>query len=406
VTVRSAAWIAFAVGLVATVLLAVLWIPWHPYRGGTPPTPPASGYFSADEIQRATAYSHVARWLARSELVVTGLVSIALGLTPLRRVVTAWLRGWWWLRVVEAVVALTLVGRLVALPFEIALQHHARSWDLSRQPWGGWLADQAIGWAVTVVATAVAVIALLGCTRLFRRSWPLVAGGLAAALVVLFSFVYPVLVEPLTTQVSPLPAGELRTQILTIAAEEGVHVDDVLVADASRHTTTLNAYVDGFGPSRRIVLYDNLIHQLPEPEVLSVVAHELGHAKHDDVWHGTLIGAAAALMGAGALGLALGRRYDGLRDPRAVPALLALAAVVTALALPVENIMTRRIETRADVAALVTTRDEQAFDDLQVSLATTSLQDLTPPSLSQWWFGSHPTALQRIAVAGRVLGGQ
>jgi STE24 endopeptidase len=406
VSVRLAAWIAFVAGLVATTVLAAVLIPWHPSPGGTPATPPASDFFSATQIDRATVYSHAARWLARSELVVTGLVGIVLGLTPARRVVTAWLRGWWWLRVLEAVVALTLVGRLVALPFEIALQHRARVWGLSTQAWGGWLSDQVVGWLVTLVATALAVIALLGCTRLFRRSWPLVAGGLAAVLVLLFSFVYPVLVEPLTTHVTSLPAGDLRTQILRIADEEGVHVDDVLVTDASTRTTTLNAYVDGFGPSRRVVLYDNLVEELPRPEVLSVVAHELGHARHDDPLHGTLIGAAAALMAAGALGLMLGRRYDGLRDPRAVPALLALAAVASALALPVENLMSRRIETRADVAALTTTRDRQAFVDLQERLAVSSLQDLTPPGLSQWWFGSHPTALERIAVAEQVLGGQ
>ena len=73
-----------------------------------------------------------------------------------------------------------------------------------------------------------------------------------------------------------------------------MHVDDVLVADASRRTTTLNAYVSGFGSTRRVVLYDNLVDDVPEDQALSVVAHELAHAKHDDVLTGSLLGAAGA----------------------------------------------------------------------------------------------------------------
>ena len=74
-----------------------------------------------------------------------------------------------------------------------------------------------------------------------------VDSAVAAALVMLGSFVYPLLVEPLLNHFTPLPDGSLRTAVLHLADEEGVHVDDVLVADASRRTTTLNAYVSGFG---------------------------------------------------------------------------------------------------------------------------------------------------------------
>ena len=79
----------------------------------------------------------------------------------------------------------------------------------------------------------------------------------------------------------------------------------MLVADASRRTTSLNAYVTGFGSTRRVVLYDNTVDDLEQPEIESVVAHELGHARHDDVLLGTVLGACgAALRGrpAGAAG--------------------------------------------------------------------------------------------------------
>jgi len=402
VTRRS--WLVLGVGAVAFVVIAWLLIPWHPYPGGRLDLPAADSVFTQAQIDRATAYSHAARWLGRSELVVSVVVACVLGFTRVGRWVTARLPGPWPVRAVLAVVVVVVIGRLLTLPFAIAFQREERRYALSEQPWLPWLRDQGISAGISVVAAALAVLALMACTRRWRRSWPIVAGVVLAVLVVLGSFVYPVLVEPLFNHFESLPDGPLRTQVMALADKEGVHVDDVLVADASRRTTTLNAYVNGFGSTRRVVLYDTLVDSASRREVLSVVAHELGHAKHDDVAIGTALGAAGALVAVGLLGLLAGRRYDGLTDPAAVPLLLALFVLGSALATPVENVLSRQIETRADVEALVTTRDLDAFVDVQRQLDLRSLTDPTPPALSQWWFGSHPTSLQRIAIAHRVLG--
>ena len=183
-----------------------------------------------------------------------------------------------------------------------------------------------------------------------------------------------------------------------------MQVDDVLVADASRRTTTLNAYVSGFGGTRRVVLYDNLVRDVPQDQVLSVVAHELAHAKHDDVLTGSVLGAAGAAFGMGLLALALGlgqkSRRPGPADPAVVPRVLALVAIGALLSSPLQNAISRRIETRADVDAIRATGDPAAFVAVQRELAARSLADLTPPAWSQFWFGSHPTTRERIAIAG------
>ena len=140
-----------------------------------------------------------------------------------------------------------------------------------------------------------------------------------------------------------------------------------------------------------------------------IVAHELGHAKHDDVLTGTVLGALGAATGMGVLGLVLGRRrlldqagVDGLGDPRVVPLLLALAVVGSLLSSPVQNTISRAIEARADRAALEATGDPETFIAMQKQLALRSLSDPTPPRWSQFWFGSHPTTLQRIGLAEAV----
>jgi STE24 endopeptidase len=236
-----------------------------------------------------------------------------------------------------------------------------------------------------------------------------VAGTVLGALVMVGSFVYPVLVEPAFNQFTPLQHGPLRTEILQLADREHVDLHDVLVADASRRTTTLNAYVSGFGSTRRVVLYDNVVHDLPRAQILSIVAHELGHAHHNDVLVGSVLGGLGAALGVGLLGLAVAWLRDGpggMGDPTVVPLVLALVAIATLLSSPVNSGLSRLIETRADVASLHATRDPEAFVEVQRELDLHSLSD-DPPHWSHIWFGSHPTTLERIAIAeqlGRQMG--
>ena len=334
-------------------------------------------------------------------------MSCLLGFTSLGARLLGHRRLPWPVTVVGLVAVVLLVGRLATLPLGVAAaappgrlrtQHTGHAAD--------WLLDQARGLGVAVVGTSIALLVLVGCARRWRTWWPAIAAGISAGLVLAGSFVYPLLVEPLFNDFTSMPDGPLRSDILRLADEEGVAVDDVLVADASRRTTTLNAYVSGFGGTRRVVVYDNLVDSQPEDEVLSVVAHELAHAKHDDVLVGTALGAFGVVFGVGLLAALMGlpgvRRtagVSGMSDPRAVALVLALLAVGSLAASPVENGISRRIETRADVAALEVTEDPEAFIALQRALALRALADPSPPVWSQLWFGSHPTVLERVGLA-------
>jgi len=396
------------VGGVACIVLAAALVPWHPVPGGGPASLPAPDtVLQPAQLARAEDYAGPARLLGWGSLAVSMLVVCWLGFTRAGQRLVGWLPGWWWVRVVLGVAAVSLVGRLATLPFSVVSYRRRVEYGLSTQSWPDWVRDLAVSWAVNVVATSLLLLVVVGTARRWRTWWPAVAGGIAAVLVMLGSFVYPLVVEPLFNTFTPLPDGPLRTGVLRLAAAEGVHVDDVLEADASRRTTTLNAYVSGFGSTRRVVLYDNLVRDVPRDQVLSIVAHELGHARHDDVLTGSLLGAAGAVTGVGLLGLVLTLRRRGgsgngnrAEDPAVVPRVLALVAVAGLLASPAQNGISRRIETRADVDALLATGDPEAFIAVQRQLATRSLADLTSPAWSQFWFGSHPTTRERIAIAG------
>ena len=408
-TSRRWSTITVLVAGIAFVAVAAIYIPWHPVPGGTPSPVLASEVFTPAQIARANAYSDPARYLGWASLAVSLVVALFLGLTPVGRRLVARLPGWWWVRVLLAVAALAVVGRLATLPFAIIGHHRSVEYGLSTQDWSSWTTDLLKNLVLSIVISGLLLLVLVGCARRFPRAWPAVAGGLLGCLVMVGSFVYPVLVEPAFSSFTPLPDGPLRTQVLKLADEEHVHIDDVLVADASRRTTTLNAYVSGFGSTRRVVIYDNVIRDLPRAEILAIVAHELGHAHHNDVLVGSVLAALGTMAGIGLLGLALsfvGDGSGGMRDPTSVPLVVALVAIATLLSSPVNNGLSRLVETRADVASLEATRDPVAFENMQRELALHSLSD-DPPAWSQFWFGSHPTTLERIAIArqlGRRMG--
>jgi STE24 endopeptidase len=403
--------VALAVLLVGLALALVLGTPWHPLpvRGDRVPVDPTTD-FTAAEIARAKAYRAALRFPAYASLVLTLVVTVLLGLSPwgarLVEAVSAPLGGGWGWRVLLGGVAVTAVGRLVVLPLDAWAESVRRHYGLSTQTWGSWLVDVGKSYGVGLVITLVVLFGVFGLIRWSPQWWWGWGAAAGALLVVVVSFAYPVVIEPVFNNFTPLQDGPLRTSLLEMAERDGVPARDVLVADASRRTTALNAYVSGFGATRRIVVYDTLLEKASPDEVRLVVAHELGHAKRRDVLLGTLLGAVGSATLVCVLALAL--RSEGLLrragvgsagDPRALALVLAIVAVIAAVSGPVQVLVSRRIETRADVHALDLTRDPQTFVEMQRRLSVTNLSDPDPPPLVFGLFATHPTGPQRIALA-------
>ncbi|HZB22008.1 MAG TPA: M48 family metallopeptidase [Blastococcus sp.] len=408
---RAALITAVVLGIALVVVIAVA-TPWSPLpepAGGRSPIDPTAGLSTA-QLDRAEAFAAALRPASLASLLLGLLVAALLGLTRaggrIVRAVAAPLGGGWVWQVLLGVLALAVIGRLVTLPLSAYGEVVRHRYGLSTRSWGLWLRDVAVSTAIDAALTALGLLVLVLLARKLPRTWWAWAGAGAAGLVVVGSFLWPVLMEPAFNEFQPLAEGELRSDLLELAEENGTPVEDVLVSDASRRTTALNAYVSGFGSTRRIVLYDTVLDRLPDAQVESIVAHELGHVATDDVLTGTLIGALAAGAGVALLGWLISsprllRRAgaDGPGDPRVIPLVLFLMAVGTLVAIPVQNGVSRHVEARADVHALDLTRDPGAFAAMQRDLAGSNLNDPDPPAAWQWFFGSHPTVSQRLAMA-------
>lgn len=393
------------------VALAVIVVPWDAFAGLDVDHAPVDWQsdFTAAEQRRSAEYRSELRipsYLALAATVATALLVI------LTRVGTRVLRHRSLARVptlvaVALVAAATVLAfRSVTLPFAAWAESLRRAEEVSTRSWGAWTLDVGRAAGLELVVTVVLVLAFWLLWQRMGSRWWRVAVPLSAAGVAMASFFYPVVVEPVFNSFDELPAGQARDSVTRVAERMGVEVSDVVVADASRRTSTLNAYVSGLGASRRVVVYDTLLETMPPAEAEQVWAHELAHVASGDVARGTVLGMAGVSLGVGLVALAL--QLPGLRgrsgieapsDLTLIPAVVAMATLLGVVAVPVQAVASRHIEARADVVGLDATRDAPSFVAAQRSLALAALQDVDPPAVSRVLFATHPTAPQRMAVA-------
>ncbi|MGH2751775.1 MAG: M48 family metallopeptidase [Actinomycetota bacterium] len=371
------------------------------------PTDPSLGAeFSEQQVARGDAF----RKPGYASFVVGALLQLAVLLLLARgpggRVIDALERvpGGWPVRAALAGAVLAVVLALASLPLAFVrgyvVQH---DWGLSTQDVGGWLSDQARSLLVAAVTLAIAATAFFGVVRWRPDSWWLWGWGAFTLLTVVLAYLYPVVIAPLFFNFTPLQDEKLTREIKGLAAGAGIEVDRVLVADASRRTTSENAYVAGFGATRQVVVYDTLLDSGGDAETRFVVAHELGHQRANHVIKNIAL-ASLALLGSFALLGWLGRGAspwlwagaEGIGDLRALPLLAAFALVVGFVLLPVENLLSRAFEREADAAALELTDDAGTAIRTFRRLAFANIADLDPPPLAVWLLYTHPPIPERI----------
>jgi STE24 endopeptidase len=410
VTSKGWAVVALVVLAIGLAVAAMTLVPRRVPRPSSAARAAALSDVPADVVTRGRALHAALRPSSYGSLLAGLAAALLLGLTPAGARIVAWVAqpfgGHWLAEAVLGGLVILMLPWLASLPFAAWRHTVLRDVGLSTQNWRGWAVDLLKSAAVGAVTGAVVLAGFYTLTQVAPVWWWAFGAAGAAALVVLLSFVFPVLVEPLFNRSTPMPAGPLRDELVAMAARDGMPVHEVLVADASRRTTGLNAYVSGFGATRRIVVYDTLLREAPAGEVRSVVAHELGHAKDRDPEVGTLLaatGAAAAVVALYLVGLCepLLRRagVDSIGSPRAIGLVLAVVAVAGLVTGPLQSLLSRRVEARADQHALQLTGNTAVFAAMQLRLAAVNIADVHPPRLEYLLFATHPDTVERLAAA-------
>jgi Zn-dependent protease with chaperone function len=402
----SPTWLRLGATAVAAVVVAeaAAWL-LRPREIEQPVSVDEHAYFSAEELAKASDYASGQRLILVGSLVAEGAVLVLLvtGRPGVSRRALEGLGARPVLGGAAAAAGLSVVVAVVTLPFGIWAHERSVDAGLSTQSLGSYLGDWGKASVIgALLAGAVGTLALWLMRRFGSRWWiPGTAGVVLGAAFV--TWVAPVVIAPLFNKFKELPPGQARTDVLELAQKADVDVGHVYEVDASRRTNAINAYVNGIGSSRRVVLYDTLLRDLNRSERNSVVAHELGHVHDNDIARGllfvVLITPLSLIFASGMAGAIAGREGERPGQPAYLPA-LALAIGVASFAIGIAgNQLSRGVEARADTFALQLTNDPKGMIQLQQQLAERNLADPDPPAAFTFLFGTHPTTMDRIGAA-------
>lgn len=294
------------------------------------------------------------------------------------------------------VIFFTLVTAIIDFPlsyyagFVVPHQFH-----LTNQSFGAWLGDEAKGLMVGLLFGVIVIPVALLLIRRYKRWW-LALWFASIPLSLLLFVIVPVVVDPVFNKFEPLQDQMLKQQLLDEASRAGIEGSRVYQVDKSKQTTTMNAYVTGLGPTKRIVLWDTLLAKMSHDEILAVMGHEMGHYVLHHVWQGlawTIIGSFFVLL----FGQWIYERGTPRRgDPASLPWLLIILSTITFLGAPVENGISRHYEHQADVFGLDLTHLNEAMASSFVKFAEDSKVNPNPSPFIEFWRYSHPSLQKRI----------
>jgi STE24 endopeptidase len=322
--------------------------------------------------------------------------------SALRLMGDRWLDG---TTVLIYVALLTLLNEMVSLPLGLYGGHLVeRRYGLSNETLGRWFVDEAKSFGVGLLLSCGGATLVYALMRGAPDRWWLTAGALFAVLIVGLTNLAPVLVLPLFYTIKPLTRDVLRARLLALAERAGAKVLGAYEWGLSQKTKKANAALAGIGRTRRILVSDTMLSDYSDEEIEVVLAHELAHHVHGDIWKGLVFESGLVLAGfyLASRALVVASPWLGLRDvadPAGLPLLLLSAGGLSLVMMPVANAMSRSHERSADRFALQLTKNPGAFISAMRRLGAQNLAEEHPSKLVQWLFYSHPPIRERIASA-------
>jgi STE24 endopeptidase len=353
-----------------------------------------SSTFGAGVVARAVRYERFARWnwvLSQVALLVVLVVYAKKGVAFVRqsaagRIGTGMLLG---------MLGLALVW-LSQLPFGLAQHWWDRRYGLTNESYLSWAFSNWGELGAEFLSICLALLIVMAIAAKLPNWWWVPGALVFVAIGVAFQLALPYI---LTAGTKPLSDPELVAAARADERAQGLPRIPIRVEKVSGWTDAANAYAIGLGPSRRVVLWDTLLDGDYSPaEVNAVLAHELGHHSSNHLPKGLAWYALLALPGTYLIARAT-RRRGGMARPEAVPLGLLVVAVLTLVATPVQNWISRRMEAEADWRSLETTHNPNAMQALFVRFSKDDLADPSPPTWDYVLLEGHPTLAQRVAMA-------
>ncbi len=384
-----------ALALIMILILLVLAIVYRPSYG-----PETLKYFNSDFLARASEYNRIS-------LVISIIVKILIWLFMAAAVWTGWK---YFTRdprmsvyIAAGYIALFyIILNIIMIPLSFyrgfTLEHQ---FGLSNQTAAMWFADFGKEKGIEIILSIGAFTGIYALMVYMPKYWWLISASIMAVFIIIGAYLYPVLIDPLFYRFEKIDDTEFREEILEITDRAGIEIDDILIADASRRTVRANAYFTGFGNTRRIVLYDNLINDFPRDEVLNVVAHETAHWKYAHIIKSIAMSIAGGFAGFFILNIIF-YRTGITANIRSIFILILIISLFTFISLPFQNLVSRYFEKQADELALELTGEYDAQIRLMTGLAASNLSNAEPHPIIRFILYSHPPVMERILFAEKA----
>ena len=387
-----------------------------------PLPPPATREYSLppDKLQRAIEYAHARNWLYFAGEVYSVAALLAILVLGLAARFRDWAEAASRRRFVQALVfvpLLMLTNDLLNLPLGVYGQHLELAFDQSIESWLTWLGDWAKGELLGIALAIVLVFILYGVIRRSARRWWFYFWLASLPILAAIIFLEPFIIEPLFFKFVPLGKqhAELVSELEKVVARGGLEIppDRMFEMQASEKLRSLNAYVTGFGASKRVVVWDTTLQKLTTPEILFVFGHEMGHYVLGHIRNSLILSALFVLIllyaGYHLIHWVLDRwgpgwRIRALDDWASLPVLLLVAATFGFFSEPVANGYSRWQEHQADIYGLevihglVPDSTGVAAHAFQV-LGEVGLDEPNPNPFIEFWTYTHPSISERIAFA-------
>ena len=373
-----------------------------------------------DKLRRAIEYAHAGYSLHFTSEIYAIVILAAIVATGLSAKFRDWAEAASKRRFVQALIFIPLLlvtNDLLYLPANIFGQHLERKFDQSIQSWPSWFWDWTKSELIAVVCAVPLAWLLYAVIRRSPRRWWLYFWLATLPIIVTVMYLEPMIIEPLFYRFEPLAATHpaLVSQLEQLVARGGLAIppDRMFEMKASEKLNSLNAYVSGFGGSKRVVVWDTTLQKLTTPEILFVFGHEmghyvLGHIRNSLLWLSLLL-LVLLFLGSNIVRWIIARRGGKwhIREPAdwaSLPVLLLIVAIFSFLTEPVVNGYSRWQEHQADVFgleithAIVPNSSSAAAHSFQV-MGEIGLDEPNPNHFIEFWLFSHPSTSNRLTFA-------
>jgi STE24 endopeptidase len=293
------------------------------------------------------------------------------------------------------------------LPFSFYFDFYLeKQFGFSNMTIGSWLFFTLKNFLLGFISILFVGIGFLYILKIFKKSWIILVPISSILIGLTVSILFPIYITPLYYETYEISEGSLKIKILDLCKKENINLSNIFIIKESEYSNHTNAYFTGWGNERKIFLYDTLVNNHSEDEIVSVLGHEIGHWKNNHQIKDIIYSSILLFFGCFFINklfyftkIENGLFLNEIYNPSSLPFIILIFGILNFLVMPIENSLSRHDETEADLEALILTKDVDSFISTEIKMAKDNKSRLNPHPVIVLFYYSHPKTIDRIQLA-------